>query len=144
MRQAARNAFFDAARGVFVSGPKRQVSWASQAWLTIAGVPSSQAQARAAIERALVDPAAVKPTTPYLYHYMADAMLVCGMGSEARRFVEDYWGGMVRAGADTFWEIYDPTHPLASPYGDIHLNSYCHAWSCTPAYLLRSRGLAAG
>jgi hypothetical protein len=40
--------------------------------------------------------------------------------------------------ADTFWEVYDPAQPLRSPYGDIHINSYCHAWSCTPAYLLRA------
>jgi hypothetical protein len=29
-----------------------------------------------------------------------------------------------------------------SPYGDHHINSYCHAWSCTPSYFIRSRGLA--
>ena len=38
---------------------------------------------------------------------------------------------------NTFWKIYDPAQPLRSPYGDIHINSYCHAWSCTPSYLLR-------
>lgn len=26
----------------------------------------------------------------------------------------------------------------ASVIGDIHINSYCHAWSCTPSYFLRS------
>jgi hypothetical protein len=51
--------------------------------------------------------------------------------------LETYWGGMIAAGADTFWEVYDPAQPLSSPYGDIHINSYCHAWSRTPSYLLR-------
>ena len=141
MRRAARHAFLDRDQGVFVSGPERQISWASQAWLTIAEVPASKAEAAAAIRFALADPKAVKPTTPYLYHYVADAMLTCGMGAEARQFVEDYWGGMVKAGADTFWEVYDPANALSSPYGDIHINSYCHAWSCTPAYLVRARAL---
>jgi hypothetical protein len=27
---------------------------------------------------------------------------------------------------------------LSSPYGDIHVNSYCHAWSCTPSYFFRT------
>jgi hypothetical protein len=45
---------------------------------------------------------------------------------------------MAQAGADTFWEVYNPADSLASPYGDVHLNSFCHAWSCTPAYLLRT------
>lgn len=138
---AARRAYWDPARKLFVGGPKRQVSWASQAWLVIAGVPASNAQASQAIRNAIASPDAVKPVTPYLYYYMADAMLTCGMAAEARDLVDLYWGGMLRAGADTFWEIYAPGQPLSSPYGDIHINSYCHAWSCTPAYLLRSCGL---
>jgi alpha-L-rhamnosidase len=24
-----------------------------------------------------------------------------------------------------------------SPYGDVRNNSFCHAWSCTPSWLLR-------
>ena len=27
--------------------------------------------------------------------------------------------------------------PNASPYGGTIVNSYCHAWSCAPAYFLR-------
>jgi len=87
---------------------------------------------------ALADPAAIKPVTPYLYHYVVEGLLAGGLTREARAMLESYWGGMIKAGADTFWEIYDPAQPLSSPYGDIHINSYCHAWSCTPAYLLRS------
>jgi hypothetical protein len=73
-----------------------------------------------------------------------DALLVSGLRKEAVGLIKAYWGGMVAAGADTFWEIYDPDHPLSSPYGDIHINSYCHAWSCTPTYFLRTRGLVTG
>ena len=36
----------------------------------------------------------------------------------------------------------DVRRSLASPYGSHLMNSYCHAWSCTPAYLLRSLNLA--
>lgn len=50
-----------------------------------------------------------------------------------------YWGGMVKAGADTFWECFDANNPKASPYGDVRNNSFCHAWSCTPSYLLRGK-----
>ena len=46
-------------------------------------------------------------------------------------------GGMAQEGADTFWELYDPKDPGASPYGGTIVNSYCHAWSCAPAYFLR-------
>ena len=84
---------------------------------------------------------AVRPNTPYLHHYMLEAMVTCGMQQEALRLIEEYWGGMVKAGADTFWEAYDPKNSLFSPYGDIHSNSFCHAWSCTPAYFLRTMKL---
>jgi alpha-L-rhamnosidase len=85
----------------------------------------------------------IKPGSPYLYHYVTDAMIHCGMKKEALALIETYWGGMVQAGADTFWEVYDPNQPRLSPYGNVLVNSYCHAWSCTPAFLLRSGNLVA-
>lgn len=138
MKTHGRLHFFDDTQGVFLSGPNKQLSWASQAWLTIAGIPESKAQAAHALRTALNDPAAIRPKTPYLYHYMVEAMALAGMQKEAVALLKSYWGGMVKAGADTFWEVYDPAQPLSSPYGDIHINSYCHAWSCTPAWLLRT------
>jgi hypothetical protein len=137
MVQAARRHLFDADQGVFVSGPARQVSWASQAWMTVAGVHETAAQGAAALLKAMGDANAVRPVTPYLYHYMVEGMMACGLRDEALALVKSYWGGMVEAGADTFWEVYDPAQPLSSPYGDIHINSYCHAWSCTPAWIFR-------
>ena len=141
MRKAARNAWFDKERGLFVSGPQRQISWASQAWMVLAGVPTSRHEAATALRRVLALDPAIKPKTPYLYHYMVEAMLVADMRDEALALVRSYWGGMIHGGADTFWEVYDPEQPLSSPYGDIHINSYCHAWSCTPTYFYRARAL---
>jgi hypothetical protein len=143
MTAAARAHLFDAERGLYTSGPRRQVSCATQAWMVMAGIPESQEVAQAALRNALADPAAIKAITPYLYHYLAEAMLACGMDEEALALVRSYWGGMLDAGADTFWEAYDPDEPLTSPYGDIHANSYCHAWSCSPTWLFRARGLGA-
>ena len=141
MTSAARHAFWDPGKGCVFSGPTRQLSWASATWLVIGGALNAREGARA-LQCAMADPKAVTPVTPYLYSYTVEALLEVGMKAEARKLVESYWGGMVAAGADTFWEIYDPKQPLSSPYGDIHINSYCHAWSCTPSYFLRARGLA--
>ncbi|HUQ09324.1 MAG TPA: hypothetical protein VM146_03340 [Steroidobacteraceae bacterium] len=143
MIAAARRDYWDAKRRVFVSGPERQVSWASQAWMSLAGV-SSRAESADALRAAIADPRAVRPVTPYLYHYVVEGLLAAGLRQDARAMLEKYWGGMVAAGADTFWEVYDPAQPLSSPYGDIHINSFCHAWSCTPSYFLRSGVLGAG
>ena len=137
---SARKAFYDPALGVFVSGPKRQVSWATQAWMVLSGI-ASPSEGAAALRAAQASPEAVRPGGPYLYHYFVEAMIRCGLKAEALGVLQSYWGGMVNAGADTFWEVYDPANPMLSPYGDPLINSYCHAWSCTPAWLLRSGGL---
>jgi len=136
MTAAARKAYFDATQSLFTSGPERQVSWATQAWMTLAGIATKEEGAKALL--AMFDRHdAVRPGSPYLYHYFTEAMLECGLKNEALDLIEWYWGSMVKAGADTFWEVYDPQQPGLSPYGSVLMNSYCHAWSCTPAYLLR-------
>lgn len=49
----------------------------------------------------------------------------------------DFGRHMVRLGADTFWEYYVPEDHMFSSYnGYTLLNSYCHAWSCTPVYFI--------
>ena len=82
-------------------------------------------------------PDAVEMVTPYMYHYYIEALIGCGAKEEALRVMRDYWGGMAKLGADTFWELYNPKNPDESPYGGTIVNSYCHAWSCAPAYFLR-------
>lgn len=140
MTAAARSRFFDPPRRLFVSGDSRQVSWATQAWMILSGIATAE-EGAAALRAVASLPDAVRPGAPYLYHYVVEAMLLCGMKKEALALIQSYWGGMVDAGADTFWEVYDPANPSLSPYGSVLVNSYCHAWSCTPAYLLRTPGL---
>ncbi len=137
MEKAALKAFYDAHAGVFVSGQSRQVSLASQAWMTIAGVGTKAQQARA-LRTALKDTKTVRPRTPYLNHYVCEALFLAGCDAEAVDMMRAYWGGMIKAGADTFWEAYSPENPRVAPYNDFHVNSFCHAWSCTPSYLLRA------
>jgi alpha-L-rhamnosidase len=140
MTAAARRAFLNPKTRLFVSGPESQVSWATQAWMVLSGVATAD-EGRAALRAVRALPAAIKPGAPYMYHYFVEALLQCGMKEEALELIRSYWGGMVHAGADTFREVYHPSDPTLSPYGNVLINSYCHAWSCTPAYLLRSGGL---
>ena len=78
-----------------------------------------------------------KMVTPYMYHNYIDALLHTGEKNRALRKLETYWGGMLEQGADTFWELYNPENVNESPYGGTIVDSYCHAWSCGPAYFLR-------
>jgi len=136
MEAAAQKNLWDEKQGMFVSGPKWEISWASQAWMVLAGVPSPE-QAKRAMSGVMHCAKADKPVTPYMHHYVVEALLAAGLRDEAMKLMQSYWGGMIKKGADTFWEVYLPDDDYASPYGSHLINSYCHAWSCTPTYLLR-------
>lgn len=137
MKKAALSRYYDRKKGVFVSGHDRQVSVLGQTWMVKSGVIEGK-QAQNAIRNVLASDSTVMPGTPYGTHYLIDAMLLCGMEQEARDYMTGYWGGMVEKGADTFWEAYDPQNDYISPYNFHPLNSYCHAWSCTPVYFIHT------
>lgn len=134
--QAALDCLWDGKQGFFVSGAQRQVSWVSQVWFVLAGVLSREENVRL-LERLMAQTPGVPMVTPYAYHHFIQALMENGLTEQAVSAMKGYWGGMLRAGADTFWELYDPGDPLASPYGSRAINSFCHAWSSTPAYFIR-------
>jgi alpha-L-rhamnosidase len=135
MTKAARS-LYDKQRGLFTSGAAKQISYASQSWMILSEV-ATKSEAQKALRAILEDKNAVMPGTPYLTHYYVAALIKSGMTKEAKELVERYWGGMVKKGADTFWEAYDPNNDKLSPYNFFPVNSYCHAWSCTPVYFIR-------
>ena len=118
----------------YVSGEKKQISWASQVWMVLGGAEKADA---ALLQRLENCGDAEGMVTPYMYHNYMDSLLAVGQKEKALNVLCDYWGGMVDQGADTFWELYNPENPNESPYGGTIVNSYCHAWSCAPAYFLR-------
>lgn len=77
-------------------------------------------------------------TTPYMKFYELAALCEIGEQKRVLDFVESYWGGMLRLGATTFWETYDPTLPddkHYDMYGRPFGKSLCHAWGANPIYL---------
>lgn len=135
--RAALDCLWDEKQGFFTSGAERQISWASQVWFALAGVLDAAENARL-LERLLAEKPGIPLVTPYAVHHLIQALMENGLRDATVGCMKDYWGGMLRAGADTFWELYDPQDPLASPYGSRAVNSYCHAWSSTPAYFIRT------
>lgn len=133
LRRAALKHFWDEELELFVSNG--QVSAASQIWMVLADVIEPEKAAKA-MEKA-VELSQVPMGTPYMHHYYVMALLRVGLRQEAEAHMKAYWGGMLDAGADTFWECWDGKDPAFSPYGGSVVNSYCHAWSCTPAYIIQ-------
>ena len=113
-----------------------QISFATQIWMILAQIPDRDTAIKL-LNKAEEFQKEYPMTTPYMHHQYIMALLTCGLKDEAFAKMKDYWGSMIEAGADTFWEAWDPQNPEASPYGSAVVNSYCHAWSCTPVYLIR-------
>ncbi|MCD7867818.1 MAG: sugar hydrolase [Clostridiales bacterium] len=135
LENAARATFWDEEKKCFVSNG--QISIASQVWMVLADVLSPE-EAYDLMSRSDEFLDNCPMSTPYMHHYYIMALLRVGLKDKALNHMKEYWGSMLDAGADTFWEAWDPKAPKASPYGGSVINSYCHAWSCTPAYLIRT------
>ncbi|MDQ6417992.1 sugar hydrolase [Paenibacillus sp. LHD-117] len=133
---AAKAHLWDNEQGFFVSGEDRQVSWASQVWMALAEVLSPEENA-ALLNRLVEVSPAIGMNTPYMHHHFIEALFSCGLRETAVERMRAYWGEMMKDGADTFWELYNPDDKKLSPYGSNLINSYCHAWSCTPTYFIR-------
>ncbi len=131
-KQAALNCLYDQTRGLFISGAEKQVSWASQIWMVLGGVLR-----RRVVLRRVEEAEAVTMVTPYLYHHYVQALLAVGEKDEALQVLTDYWGGHGKGGRGYLLGALRPRDPNTSPYGGAIVNSYCHAWSCAPAYFLR-------
>jgi hypothetical protein len=139
-RDAALAHLYDAERGAFINErDERQYSIHATAWMILGGVLNGE-KAKKALSRALASDTAIKPNTPYMSHYVTQALLRLDMHAEAIAYLRHVWGQMLRAGGDTFPEIFRADDAEFSPYRDRMINSMCHAWSCTPAYLIRKYG----
>ncbi|MFB2121632.1 trehalase family glycosidase [Parapedobacter sp. 2B3] len=136
LARAALERMYDRKRQLFVGTLDSQLSYASQLWMVLGGVVKGQ-RARDLLRKVDEQVDAVKPNSPYLYHYYIQALVNSGLHAEAKDRLTAYWGSMVKKGADTFWEVFNEGNDYLSPYGFYPMNSYCHAWSCTPVYFIR-------
>ena len=136
-RTNAKKVLYDAKNKRFSnSRDKNQYSVHSAAWMILGGVLEA-AEAREVLTAALNSPESKKPVTPYMYHYVIEAMIKIGMEQEAKSLLTEFWGEMLDWGAVTFHEMHIPGQPDFSAYGSYLTNSLCHAWSCTPSYFIR-------
>lgn len=128
-----KHAFID----TFASG-KRNVTRHANLWAIHFGFVE-KAQAEEIMEHVVFNDVVPPITTPYFKFYELDVMCRMGYLREVKEQMESYWGGMLKLGAVTFWEEYDPRVPDEEQYdmyGDRFGKSLCHAWAASPIYLL--------
>jgi len=98
--------------------------------------PSQQEAVKTSV---LLNDSIQKITTPYMRFYELEALCVMGGQDRVLKEIKDYWGGMLKLGATSFWEKYDPTEKGVqhyAMYGRPFGRSLCHAWGASPLYLL--------
>lgn len=140
VRSACKNLYNENEKAFMNTIDNNQLSVHSQVWMILGGVIDGE-EAKKLLLHSLGNKNFKQPVTPYMRHYVVEAMLKLGMKTEAIEYLKTFWGTMAELGADTFWEAYVPGDLDFSPYKDRMINSLCHAWSCTPAYFIRKYGL---
>jgi hypothetical protein len=91
------------------------------------------------MEHVMLNPNVDPITTPYMRFYELEALCMMGQQTKVLSEMKAYWGGMLREGATSFWEKYNPeekgTEHLAM-YGRPYGKSLCHAWGASPIYII--------
>jgi hypothetical protein len=99
----------------------------------------NDAQKQAIKKSVLLNGSIMKITTPYMRFYELEALCALGEHERVMKEIKAYWGGMLRLGATSFWEKYNPDESGAqhlAMYGRPYGKSLCHAWGASPVYLL--------
>jgi hypothetical protein len=117
--------------------------WQTNAIAVLAGTVESAADREAVVRVLLRTVIGRKPSdviTPYYGDYLLSAMAKLGYRREALDWMRTYWGGMLDAGATSFWEAWDPAWTNDDPHAHLEADgktgynaSLAHGWASGPA-----------
>ncbi len=104
--KSAENTLYDKEKQSFLNTKDNyQYSVHSAVWMILDGTVAGD-KAKEILFSALNSADSIKPFTPYMHHYVTEAMIKLGLLNDAEEYIKNYWGGMVSLGADTFYELY--------------------------------------
>lgn len=99
----------------------------------------NESQKQSVKNSVLLNDSIQKITTPYMRFYELEALCAMGEQDYVMKEMKSYWGGMLKLGATSFWEEYNPDkkgEEHYAMYGRRFGKSLCHAWGASPIYLL--------
>ena len=137
LRTAIRKDFYDPGKGLFRCSPGRSEFLRHQNFLAVGSVATPEESRR--IGKILLENELPPVGTPYSKSFELLALIRAGFKEEAAEEIRRFWGGMLKAGATTFFEAYGEGKKgsgLYDFYGRPFGLSLCHAWSSAPAFLL--------
>lgn len=141
LRKNVDQFFWDEEKGAYIDSfttGKRKVSRHSSIFAVLFNYVSEE-QKRSILKNVLKNPEITPITTPYFKFWELEAFVKLGEYKYVLNEMKNYWGGMVKQGATTFWEEYIPEKGIPEQYamyGDRFGKSLCHAWGAGPIYLL--------
>lgn len=100
---------------------------------------ATEDECRVIMDKILCSPDVPAITTPYFELYELMAMCKYGNVKYATDMLNSYWGEMIKLGATSVWEQFDPNKKGAehyAMYGRAFGCSLCHAWGSGPILLL--------
>ena len=98
-----------------------------------------KSQAESLKNNTLLNDSLTKITTPYMRFYELAALCEADEHVEVMNQMLDYWGGMLKLGATSFWEVYNPDESGMEHYAMYNRKfgrSLCHSWGASPIYLI--------
>jgi hypothetical protein len=147
IKTAAVAAYFDSAMGTF--GGRVQTN----AMAVFSGI-ADRSQYNAIFTEILSQPPS-QEVTGYFYYFVLEAMEITGHRSEALDLIRQVWGGMLNAGATTFWEIDPPGCASTIDFAQCLIDDFdrlsnqdtrrlvmsmAHGWASGPAvFLMKSQ-----
>lgn len=133
---AAMQRLWDPARGAWRDAllddgtPSEAISQHTSFLALLNGL-ASHSQRPDAVRNCLAPPTGMtRVGSPNAMFYLLEALRKEGRVEETLTLLRDFWGRMLDAGADTFWEMINP------PGSEFPTRSRCQGWSSSPVYLL--------
>lgn len=104
-------------------------------------IPEGKNSVNSIKKNILLNPDIPEIITPYMKFYELSALCELNEHDLVLKKIRSFWGGMLKEGATTFWETYDPTqkgdeHFMENNYGRPFSKSLCHNWGASPLYIL--------
>ncbi len=133
--------YWDEEKGAYIdsfTSGRRKVTRHANIFAILFEIADGEKQ-RSIVENVLDNPEIPRITTPYFQFYELEALCRLGRLGQVMDRIRNYWGGMLKRGAVTVWEEFDPDAPVEEQYdmyGDRFGKSLCHAWGASPIYLL--------
>lgn len=141
LRDKINVCYWDTEKGAFIDSfesGKRNVTRHANIFALLFGYADEQ-QIESIIHNVILNDAVPGIKTPYFKFYELEAMCRIGRMDYVAEQIESYWGGMINAGATSFWEEYTPDVAPEKQLGMYEIKygkSLCHAWGASPIYLI--------